>query len=195
MSGAVETVKRLLRWRRLRWFAFGAVLRYALRRSASRSVERATEELEDRLPAPVRSALDVIPADAVRAGGTALVAGRAARRLAAGTGRASRGVVRWRRQTVDGLRDLRSITDQIGLEAELTRRELKARYLRVTLGDAAADESLLDVRAGAVAEAAPLPPLPEPIRRGRWRAERRLGRATVARVQRSYRPSSKPWDR
>jgi len=129
-------MKRLFKWKRLRWFALGTLVRFLLKRTTSRSVERATADMEERLPAP----------------------------------------------------------DEVAREAEIKRRELKAEYLRVTEGQVAADDALLDLRP-EVADEAELPEVGEPVRSGRWRAERRLGQATVNRVQRSYRPRSKPWDR
>ena len=192
-------MRRLLRWKRLRWFAAGAIVRFVLRRVTARSVDQAAADFEERLPAPVRKVLDVVPADAVRAGSTAVVAGRSARRMATGTRRASQAVGDGRRRIVDGVDRLRSIGDDIVTEADLRQRELKAEYLRATEGNGPADDVLLDLRPevidGPTASGDELPELVEPIRRGRWRADRRLGAPSVNRVQRSYRPRSKPWDR
>ena len=100
---------------------------------------------------------------------------------------------------MDGVDRLRSIGDDIVTEADLRQRELKAEYLRATEGNGPADDVLLDLRPevidGPTASGDELPELVEPIRRGRWRADRRLGVSSVNRVQRSYRPRSKPWDR
>ena len=192
-------MRRLLRWKRLRWFAAGAIVRFVLRRVTARSVDQAAADFEERLPAPVRKVLDVVPADAVRAGSTAVVTGRSARRVATGTRRASQAVGDGRRRIVDGVDRLRSIGDDIVTEADLRQRELKAEYLRATEGNGPADDVLLDLRPevidGPTASGDELPELVEPIRRGRWRADRRLGASSVNRVQRSYRPRSKPWDR
>lgn len=205
-------MKRLLKWKRLRWFAVGTLVRFFIRRSASRSVDRATADLEERLPGPLRKAMDIVPADAVRAGGSAVVAGRTARRVASGTRSASRLAGDRGRRVAEGMHRIRSIGDEIGREAEHKRRELKADYLRVTRGNGAADDALLDLRGD---EESPrhrssvedgnhrhdpfheedLPEVQDPIRRGRWRAERRLGSTMVNRVQRSYRQPSRPWDR
>lgn len=192
-------IRRVLKWRRLRWFAVGAVLRFVVRRTASRSVDQATADIEDRLPPPVRRALDMVPADAVRAGGSAVVAARTARRVAAGSRRASRLATDGSRRVAHRIQRVRSIGDEIGREAELKRRELKAEYLRVTRGNAAADDALLDLRADELEPLADWqddpPEVTAPIRPGRWRAEKRLGPPTVDRVQRTYRPRSRPWDR
>ena len=83
-------MKRLLKWRRLRWFVIGGAVRFVLRRTASRSVDQATADIEAKLPRPVKRALGVMPADAARAGGSAVVAARSAKRVAAGTQRVTR---------------------------------------------------------------------------------------------------------
>ncbi len=208
-------MRRLFRWRRLRWFAVGAVARYVLRRSTSRSVDRAAAEIEERLPAPVRSALAAVPADAIRAGGSAVVAGRTARRFATGSRRMTRLATDGGRRVSDGVHRVRSIGDEIGHEAEQKRRELRAQYLRATRGNAAADDAMLDLRGdgpdgrndegygpddrrsdgGSWLDADEPPRVREPIRQGRWRAGKSLGSPPVSRVQRSYRPTSRPWDR
>ncbi len=205
---------RMLRWRRLRWFAIGTVSRYLLRRSASRSLSRsvdnATAELEDRLPDPVLRMLVAVPADATRVGGSALVAARTARRVASGSRRAGQAATGGGRRVAYGVARVRSIGDEIGFEAEAKRRELKAEYLRVTRGNAAADEALIDVRADNESATArpdrrwpdhperhgddPLPEIDGPVRPGRRRAGRRRTPPTVDRVQRSYRRSRAPWD-
>lgn len=198
-------IMRLFKWRRLRWFAAGTLVRFLLRRSAGRSVDRATAEFEERLPGPVRKALDIVPADAMRAGGSAVVAGRTARRVAVGSRRATRLVGEHGRRVTDGVSRVRSIGDEIGREADAKRRELKAQYLRATQGNAAADDAMLDLRSERSAELGEQPStewiddeppeLLDPVRPGRWRAEKRLRPSTVSRVQRSYRPRSMPWDR
>ena len=207
---------RMLRWRRLRWFAIGTLSRYLLRRSTSRSfarsVDDATAEIEQRLPDPVLRLLGAVPADATRAGGSALVAARTARRVASGSRRAGRFVAVGGRRATDGVARIRSIGSEIGYEAEARRRELRAEYLRVTRGNAAADDALIDVRPDVrpaplgphgrslghqVRRAGSDDPLPEidgPVRSGRWRAGGRHRPPSVDRVQRSYRPRRAPWD-
>lgn len=192
--------------RRLRWLAAGAAVRFALRRSAARSVDRATADLEDRLPAPVRRALDMVPADAARAGGSAVVAARTARKVAVSSRTASKAVNDRRRRVTEHWHRLRSIGTEIGAEAESKRRELKAEYLRATDRPGEADDVLLDVRAGGAAgdngsgadadlRDQPLDSIAQPVRPGRRRARRPVPAPPVNRAQRSYRPRSMPWDR
>lgn len=194
---------RLLGWRRLRWFVIGGVVRavgrIAVRRSTERSVDKAAAELEERLPAPVKRAIERVPADPIRAGGSAIVAGRTAKRAVTGTRRASRVAAGQVGRVADGIGRVRSVGDEIAGEAAASRRRLRAEYLRATRGNAAADEALLDLRDGSDAlpgaRGEPPPELDPPIRRGRWRAERPLGETRVNRVMRSYRPRPKAWDR
>ncbi|MEM7326259.1 MAG: hypothetical protein AAF531_24455 [Actinomycetota bacterium] len=212
---------RLLKWRRLRWLVIGGVARFLARRTTARSVDQATADLEARLPAPVQKALKAAPADAVRLGGSAVVAGRTARRVAVNTHRATKATADGRRRLAAEVGRIRNLRTDIGREAENRRRELKAEYLRITRGNGAADDALMDVRTeplpgfdgtepgdangsedgGGFAEnsgfaAAEDPPTVDPpVRPGRWRAERRLRPTSVGRVQRSYRPARRPWDR
>jgi hypothetical protein len=204
-------MKRLFRWRRLRWFALGAAVRFVLRRSAGRSVDRATAEIEERLPEPVRTVLDRVPANPARVGGSAVVAAKTARRVASGGRKASQLANDRRRRVADGIERIRSVGDEIGRETDRSARELKARYLRATEGTTAADEALLDLRphhfdrdrpdqrlADVEAEAdddRELPTVKAAVRTGRWRADRRSSTNLVNRVKRSYRPETKPWDR
>lgn len=192
---------RLLKWRRLRWFIVGGVARFVVRRTASRSVDQAAADIEAKLPAPVRKALQVVPADAVRAGGSAVVAGRTAKQVAVTTHRVTKATSDRGRRLSEGVSRVRAIGTEIGYEADSKRRELKAEYLRVTEGNGAADDALLDIRTGVrsvdghEAMDDELPELEPPTRSGRWRAEKRLAAGPVARVQRSYRPLKRPWDR
>lgn len=185
----------------MRWLAAGTaarfVLRRVVRRTAGRSVDRATADLEERLPQPVRKALDVVPDRAIRAGGSAVVAGRTARRVAVGTKRATRMAADGRTRASDRVGRLRSIGDDIARETEDSRRRLKAEYVRATRGPEAADDVLLDLRRSeedSWSDDEP-PEVMDPVRRGRWRAERRLGSGAVNRVRRSYQKPTKPWDR
>lgn len=193
-------MKRLFRSKRLRWIAIGAAVRFVLRRSTTRSVDRATADLEERLPAPIKAVVDAVPADAVRAGGSVVVAGRTARRFATGTRTASKLVAEQRQRLGDGFARIRSVGDEVGHEVDSRRRELTAEYLRTTRGREAADDALLDVRGdgnGLLNGHDPegLPSVKEPVRSGRWRSERRLRTAAVNRVQRTYRQPTRPWDR
>lgn len=197
-------MKRLLKWRRLRWFVLGGAVRFVLRRTAARSVDQATADIEAKLPGPVRKALEVVPADAVRAGGSAIVAGRTAKRVAVNTHRVTKATSERRRRLSDGVARFRTIGSEIGREAETRRRELTAEYLRVTEGNGPADDAMLDIRNDRDRRVEPvdadyddgdLPEVDPPVRTGRWRAERRLPAGAVARVQRNYRPRTRPWDR
>lgn len=207
MKARSGTRLRNLLWRRLRWVALVAAARFVVRRTTARQVDQAAAELGERLPAPVRSALDALPRDAIRAGGGVVVAGRSARRLASGTARATR-LANGGRRRVSELAAARprvgavgrtighAIGDDIDRESELSRRELRSRYLRATVGDAAADEALLDRRDDPLDQRHGEPvPVSETVRPGRWRAPREVARETVARVQRTYRPPTRPWDR
>lgn len=176
--------------RRLGWVAVAslarATLRTALRRGTADRVDAATAQLEDRLPERVRTVLRHAPGDPVRLGGSAVVAGRsarvAARGAASGAGRAGR-LVR------------RRFGDEVRVESERTRRRLRSRMLRHLVGDAAADDALLDLRsAPSGVDSRPLPDPPRPVPSGRWRAPRRHPEPEVARVQRTYRPPRRPWD-
>lgn len=202
-------MKRLLRWKRLRWFAAGAVVRFVLRRSASRSIDQATAGIEERLPDPVRRALDKVPADPARLGGSAVVAARTARRVATGSKRASQVANDRRQRLADGIDRIRSVGDEIATERDRSARELKARYLRATDRTGAADDALLDLRPhhfsaedgefaeseqGDFADADELPTVKDPVRSGRWRADLRQKSALVNRAKRSYRPQTRPWD-
>ncbi|MEM7271583.1 MAG: hypothetical protein AAF547_00760 [Actinomycetota bacterium] len=187
---------RLFRLRRLRWVAAGAAVRFLVRKTTARQVEQAAADLEERLPQPVRRALEVVPDGAMWAGGSAVVAGRTARRVAVGTRTVGRVGVEGTRRVNDGVARIRNLGDDVGREVEIARRQLTSRYLEATDGPTAADDTLLDLRRDRRADAEDeLPTVRPATRRGRWRAERRRRSAGVARVQRSYRPASRPWDR
>lgn len=206
-------MRRLFKWKRLRWLAIGTVVRFVVRRSTARSVDQVTADIEERLPAPARKLMQVVPDSAVRAGGSAVVMGRTARRVATGTRRATQVAGDRRDRISQGIQRIRHIGDEVAIEAEQRRRELKADYLRSTEGHGPADDALLDLRyqrsgsdpaiiddrdrpgsaRGSMDDE--LPTLADPVRPGRWRADRALGEGLVGRVQRTYRPRSKPWDR
>lgn len=81
----------------LRWLIASVIGRYLARRYGRATVERAGRELEantrQRLPAPVVDRLPPLPPQAVQLGGSAVVAGRAARGAVATTRRAR---ARWK---------------------------------------------------------------------------------------------------
>ncbi len=154
--------------RRLGWVAAASVARTVLRLGASRKVDDAAAEIDQRLPEPVRSALTRLPGDPVRLGGRAVVAGRSARQVAVGAGRASRSVEAGRRrlslrfgQEVDraatafdgrprpvrrGRSLARRLGDDVAAETEDRQRDLRSRMLANSRGLAAADDALLDRR-------------------------------------------------
>ena len=246
--------------RRLGWMALAAAARTLVRGGSTRRVDRATADLEQRLPPSVGEALATLPGDPLRMGGRALAAHRSARSVAAGAGRASRAANEGRRRVGRGVgaaadlvaarprpvRGGRRLLDLVGrqvrAETAESQRRLRARMLDHSRGRAASDEALLDVRSGAgldVRSGAGLdvrseagldvgsgagfdvrseagfdvgpdvqldlrtdrsqggiePGPPAPVAPGRLRAPRRRAQATVDRVQRSYRPPRRPWDR
>ncbi|MEM9561146.1 MAG: hypothetical protein AAGA93_00925 [Actinomycetota bacterium] len=204
--------------RRLGWMALAAAARTLLRRDGSRRVDEASSELEQKLPDRVVMALDAMPGDPLRRGGQAVVAGRSARRVATGAGQATRAADRGRRR-VAGVFDRaaevvdarprpvsagRALGERFGFEVrdetDRAHRELRSEMLRHSRGRTAADDALLDRRNEPdnvidVEAAAPIAEPPEPIRRGRFRAPRRLAASPVARVQRTYQRPRRPWDR
>lgn len=209
--------------RRFRWMLVGAGVKYVARRGVGRSVDEAAIEIEDRLPAPVANAMNALPGDVMRAGGAAVVSARAAQRSARAAQRSARaaqrsaltvqrgarvgGVVASRvaragvaaRRSPPAVADrLRSVRETVAVQAELDGRDLRAdlqRYLHGggPDGERAALDALLDRRSVPADE--PVPPVPEPVGRGRRRSVPAPPRPEVARVQRSYRRPQKPWDR
>ncbi len=199
--------------RKMRWMLLGAGVKYAARRGVGRSVDEAASKLEERLPASVVRAANALPGDVIKAGGAAAVSAKAARRgssVAVRTGSAAMrtgavaarvtraGVTMRPRQAIaDRLRSARdSVTDQ----AELDRRDLLRdfRYFNAgggSAGETAATEALLDLRSDERSLDAPIPLTPPPIPRGRRRFVAALRAPEVGRVQRTYRPPQKPWDR
>ncbi len=208
--------------RRIGWVAMASLARTVLRRGATRQVDEASADLEQRLPEPVRSALTRLPGDPVRLGGSAVVAGRSARQVAVGAGRVSRAADGGRRRLLRGAdraatafdgrprpaRSGRDLADRLGAEVraetDASERDLRSRMLLASRGRAAADDALLDARpvpGELVAEPISAagdpwhPGTPPEVRRGRWRAPRRRAKEQVARVQRTYQQPRRPWDR
>lgn len=202
--------------KQLRWMAVGAGVSYLSKRKAERSVDKATEMLEDRLPEPLAKVADALPAEVVRAGGAVVAAGSAARTaaVAARTGAKATGTaVSMSRSATGAIRQVadtavdarRSMIDRIGNateelreQADLDRRQLTSDYLRYTEGDGPALEALLDARDGGSLQsgvADDLPETPEPVSAGRRRHRPGLPAAPVNRVRRTYNRPTKPWDR
>ncbi len=180
--------------RRLAVMALGTGASYVSKWAAARTINTATQRFEDRLPAPVAKAINVLPGDLMRVGGTAMAAGSAAR----SAGRASRRAATVAAAGTNTLRGRKAAVDRLLVDAAATwrqevegdRRQLRSDLLRRTRGAEAALDALLDLRPDADPE---LPPLLDPVPAGR-RRPLRLAAPLVDRVQRSYRPPVKPWD-
>ncbi len=201
--------------KQLRWMAVGAGVSYLSKRKAERSVDKATEMIEDRLPAPLAKVADALPAEVVRAGGAVVAAGGAARTAAVaaktgaratGTavsfGRSAGGALRQAADTaVDARRSvverLGNATDELREQADLDRRQLTSEYLRYTEGDGPALEALLDAKEDRLLDGCQddVPETPEPVAAGRRRHRPGLSAAPVNRVRRTYNRPTKPWDR
>jgi hypothetical protein len=189
--------------RRFRWLIMGAGVKYVARRGVGKSVDEAAARIEERLPATVVKAANVLPGDLIKAGGAAAVSARAAQRGArvAKTGgvvaaRVTRAGVslRSRPGVADRIRSAReAVSDQADLDARDLRSDVQRYLVGGQAGERAATEALLDLRSPRSDD--PLPTVPEPIRRGRHRFVRALPGPEVARVQRTYRRPQKPWDR
>ena len=194
-------------------------------RRVEAAVDQASHDIAERLPRPVARAVDAVPVDLTRTAGSAVVAGQAARRAAATSRRIGRASASGGRRVAGAVDRVRTIRTDLYDETERRRLELQDRYLRATEGPEAADEAWLEVRtrADAVTDTGtesvarsgpggrsgnrhradgprshpedPLPALDEPVRAGRWRADRRSPRPLVGRVQRSYRRAPRRWDR
>jgi len=201
---------RLLGRLGLRWMVVGAVARVAGRYVGRSTVERAGRDLEakaqDRLPAPMARAVSALPPEALQVGGTAVVAGRAAKGAVTTTRQAGRLARTGTQRATAGISAARSVLDQVRSETEASTRRLRARYLDAALGSEAATDSLLDRRAAPRPEldvwadphdidphdADPHNTVPAPVAPGRRRSRRRP-RKLAERVRRSYRPTEKPW--
>lgn len=189
--------------RRFRWLIMGAGVKYVARRGVGKSVDDAAAKIEERLPATVVKAANVLPGDLIKAGGAAAVSARAAQRGArvAKTGgvvaaRVTRAGMSLRPRSAVTER-LRSAREAVSAQADLDARDLRADVQRYIVGgqagERAATEALLDLRSSRSDD--PLPVVPEPIRSGRHRFVRALPAPEIARVQRTYRRAQKPWDR
>lgn len=184
----------------LRWVVAGAVARYLARRFGRTTVERATEELEvkaqERLPAPLANLVTALPPEAKQIGGSAVVAGRAARGAVNTSRRVGEVATSASRRASAGAGSVRGVLDGVREETESSRRRLQARYLGAQFGADAATDSLLDLRS----QPEPRGPdddlhqrVPSSVASGRRRAIRQTPRV-VQRVRRTYRPVRKPWE-
>jgi hypothetical protein len=182
----------------LRWVVVAAAARFVVRRLSRGAVERATAELEarahQRLPAPVARAVSALPPEVRTAGGSAVVAARAARRTLSG-GRAVTRAGRSGTAQVLAVRfGVRNRWGELHDGTDEAARQLRARYLRWSDGPDAATDSLLDLRSETGGE--PVEPhdvVPGPILRGRRRAHRRPV-TRPDRPSRTYRRPARPWD-
>ncbi len=187
--------------RRFRWVILGwiarTLARVGLKTKLDRSIDTATAELENRLPAPVVKAAEKLPGDLVRSGGAAIVATQRSKDAASQVRRFAGTTKRSTQRVTTARRDLRdrvaSAANEVRYESESARRRLKSDVLRETEGEAAALDALLDLRESD--EDVPLPEVPPAVRRGRRRFRPALPEAPVNRVQRTYRRPTKPWDR
>lgn len=180
--------------RRSRWMVFGWAARRVGKAGLSKSIDAATYEIEQRLPAPLAKTLDKLPGDVARAGGSLVVAGSSAKSVGGAVRSASESALNLNRRfkSVSISRHVASLRDEIAIESEASRRRIRSDMLRETDGDAAALDALLDLRPP---EQMPLPAVPDPIKPGRRRHKPKLVAAPVARVKRSYQQAVKPWDR
>jgi len=176
------------------------------RTGVGRSVDEAAAKIEDRLPAPVAKAANVLPGDIVKAGGAAVVSARAARQSARA---AKTGGLVAARVTKAGMQltsqatslrpgpavagRLRAVRNSVTDQAEADERELRADFLRYGGDDEGATNALLDLRDER--SDGPLPQVADPVDTGRRRFVAPRRAPEVDRVQRSYRRPSKPWDR
>lgn len=195
----------MVRWlarlliRRLRWLALVYAARGLARRSARPSMDRASDELRERLPDGVVHALSAMPGDPIRVGGSAMATSRGARSAFRATrkttGSASR-LVRWVSHSAHGTRGFRRrFVDQVREESELDRRRMWSEYRRAEGDHQAADEILLERRdAFHPIRKDELPVIPDAVPTGRFRSVDEPPR-TVDRRLRSYRRPIKPWDR
>lgn len=196
----------LVRWlvrsavRRLRWLAVVAAVRALARRSAGQSVDRASDELRERLPDNMVQALSTMPGDPLRVGGSALVASRGARSTYRVSRRATGSVSRLTRRVSDGAGSVRGahrrFIDQVRDESQWDRRQLWSEYRRAEGDHEAADEILLDRldQGGRRGEGYPLIEIPDPVPTGRFRWVYEPPQPVNRRL-RSYRRPVKPWDR
>lgn len=199
--GLVRLLIRLVGRFGLRWLVISGISRYVVRRFGRATVERATEELETKaetLPAPVARAVQALPAEARQVGGSAVVAGRAAKTAVGTTRRVGRLARTSSRRAASGVGAARAALDTVKTETETSRRRFRAQYLAATVGTATATDSLLDVRTSPpVLDPAdlddPHDQVSSPVSRRRFRSRRRAT-PLVGRVRRGYRPALKPWE-
>lgn len=203
----------------IRWFVIGALARQAARLAASRSVDRATEDLQQVLPPSASKVVAALPDSVLRAGGAAVATGKATRRAANTTMTAKQlasGQTKKFRSAIDRSKALVNAgRGAIAAESAEQRRTLRSELALQLRGQKAADDSLLDIRpidrgnefnssefgsetsvtAKSYNNVDPnLPTAADAIPPGRPKRLPNVPK-TVARVQRLYRAPVKPWDR
>lgn len=191
----------------LRWLVVSAAARWVIGRFGRRRVDAVVEELEaaadERLPAPVARIVNRLPPEAKQLGGSAVVAGRAARTTAAGSRRAVAIAGQTSRRVAAVPGSARHAIERVKDETEASGRRLRAQYLAETVGPDAATDALLDVRteppagssrrSDAMDEVDQLhDSVPGPVARGRRRFRPRAV-VPVGRMQRTYRRPTRPW--
>ena len=189
---------RLLSRLGLRWLVIGVVARFVARKFGRRTVERAADELEAKanqvLPAPVARAVSALPVEVRHVGGSALVAGRAARTAVNTSRRAGRFATSTSRRVVSGVGAARAAVRTVKEETDASTRQLRARYLEATVSREAATNSMLSTRAlDSRSLDDPHDLVPGPVPAGRMRSRRRPSQV-VHRIRRSYRPTPKAWE-
>ncbi len=210
--------------KRLRWMAMGAAVSYVSKVKTQRDIDRATEGLNERLPDPVHRAVQALPGDLSRIGGSAIVAKNNAATAAKATvavtraarsaaGSASRAAGSASRAAGSASRAAGSASRAAGSASQVPR-DLRTRLqaARFELGVEIEHErrrlksdAVRETEGeGAALEALldlratdiePLPVVKPPIDRGRKRHQPVRPAPPVARVQRSYLPPVNPWDR
>ncbi len=188
----------------IRWFVLGAIARYAARLAASRSVDRATQDLQQVLPPSASKVVSVLPDSVVRAGGAAVATGKATRRAATTTKSAKHLASNQAQKVRSVVGRTRSVVaagkGAIAAESSEQRRSFTSELALQLRGQQAADEALLDLRSTSSEPSsfedrlAELPTAADAVPPGRPR--RLLTRPeAVARVQRLYQAPIRPWDR
>ncbi len=184
--------------RRLVWVTVAAGARYVFRRRTAKTVENQRDQLVERLPSPVVALVDRMPVDPIRASSSVIVAGKATKAAASGSQKVTR-------RAAVGLRSAKNVRNRLTAARDSVRsefksevvdsvRSLRSQYVAITEGEDAATDALLDIRSDA-SDAGDLPEVPAPVATGRRRWKPALPKPKTNRMQRSYFPPIKPWDR
>ncbi len=136
--------------------------------------------------------------DPLRAGSSVMVAGKATKAAANGSQRATK-------RAADGLRIANRVRRRLSEAKDGVRsdfqtevvdsvRLLRSQYVAITEGEDAATDALLDVR-NDVETPDDLPDVPDPVSKGRRRWKPSPPEPKTNRMQRSYLPPIKPWNK